>query len=133
MAIRSTRVDDQFKKRLADEFARARNQAKASNLSVEQFVAKLGITRAALHKYLHGKAIPSLRVLERAKKFFGVDIAYGELGQSYVRVQQSDPRQTEFQFVLSDVSSDQISIKKFTPKSEGSAELVISIDLRKRA
>ena len=133
MPQRSTKVDEQFRKKLAVEFARARDRAKASNISVEQFVAKLGITRAALHKYLHRQAIPSLRVLARAKKFFGVDISYGDLGESYVQIRRADSRQTEFQFTVSDISPDQISVKKFTPKGEAGAELIISIDFRKRA
>jgi transcriptional regulator with XRE-family HTH domain len=133
MAHRSTKVDDQFRKKVAEEFTRARDRAKASNVSVEQFVSKLGITRAALHKYLHRKAIPSLRVLERAKRFFGVDIPYGDLGESYVQTHRADSRQMEFQFALSDISPEQIRVKKFTPKGESSAELIITIDFRKTA
>jgi transcriptional regulator with XRE-family HTH domain len=130
---RTTKADETFKRRVAEEFAQARDRAKRDGWSVEEFVAKLGITRAALHKYLHRTAIPSLRVLERARKFWGVKLSYGELEDSYVRTKSKDPRQLEFQFSLSEISAEQIQIRRFTAKSESTAELVIRIDFGKGA
>ncbi len=129
---RSTKVDEIFKKKIAEEFGRARDRAKLDGWTVENFVAKLGITRAALHKYMTGTAIPSLRVLEKAKQYWGVNVPYGELGDSYLRPVRKNAGQMEFEF-LTDVSPEQITVKKFTPKGEGTAEIILSIDFRKRA
>ena len=62
-----------------------------------------------------------------------LEIAYGDLSKSYVRTRRSDPRQMKFQFALSDLSPEQITVKRFTPKGETSAELVFSIEFRKLA
>jgi len=91
-------LNEAFKKRVAIEFAAARDRARAKNVSVEDFVASLGVTRAALCKYVNGKAIPSLRVLRRARHYWGVDLRYGELGDGYIRPEKKSPKQLEFQF-----------------------------------
>ncbi len=130
---RSTPEDEVFKRRVAQEFIRARDRALAQGFSVEDFVKRLGITRAAFHKHITRKAIPSLRVLEKARRYWGVQLSYGELGDRYVKTQKKDPRQTEFQFSLSEISKHQIEIKRFSPQGDKAAELLIRIDLSKTA
>lgn len=49
----------------------------------------------ALHKYLNQNAIPSLRVLNRARRRFGVRLSYGDLGDGYIKPTK-DERQLEF-------------------------------------
>lgn len=129
---RTTPEDAAFKQRVAEEFRRARDQAIAKGFSVEQFAQKLGVTRAALHKYLSQKSIPSLRVLHRARQYWGVRLTYGDLGDRYVNLKK-DNRQMEFQFSAEAVSKEQIEIKKFSRKGINTAELLIKIHFSKTA
>ena len=101
--------------------------------SIEQFVGKLGITRAAFHKQITRKAIPSLRVLANARRYWGVQLSYGELGDTYLRAKKKDPRQTEFQFSVEDISRDQIEIRRVSAKGEKAVEVLIKIDFSKTA
>ena len=136
---RSTPEDDVFKRRVAKEFLRVRDHARdqarmhGKDWSMEAFVRSLGITRAAFHKLVAEKAIPSLRVLSRARKYWGVQLSYGDLGDRYIKTKKKDPRQGEFKFSIADISSDQIEIKKVSPKGECSVELLIRIDFSKSA
>lgn len=126
-------LNDAFKKRVASEFQKARDRAKADGNSIEEFVLSLGITRAALCKYVNGKAIPGLRVLRRARQYYGVNLSYGELGENYLKAKKKDPRQMELQFTLSEISKDQIEIKKFSPRGDSSVDLWININFSKGA
>jgi transcriptional regulator with XRE-family HTH domain len=130
---RSTPDDDAFKRRVAREFIRARDRALGDGWSMEEFVQRLGITRAAFHKHVTGKAIPSLRVLNKARKYWGVQLSYGELGDGFIKTKKKDPRQMEFQFSLTDISKEQIEVKRFSPKGEKAVELLIKIDFSKSA
>jgi len=100
---------------------------------MERFVASLGITRAAFHKHVTGKAIPSLRVLSNARKYWGVRLSYGELGEEFIKAKKKNPGQMEFQFSIADISTEQIEVKKFSPKGERAVELLIKIDFSKSA
>lgn len=126
-------LNEEFRKRVATEFAAARDRAKAKNVSVEEFVGSLGVTRAALSKYVNGKAIPSLRVLRRARHYWGVDLSYGELGDEYIKPQKGNSKQLELQFSMKDITKEQIEVKKLSPKSDGSVELLLRIDFSKSA
>jgi transcriptional regulator with XRE-family HTH domain len=130
---RSTRGDQDFKRRVAEEFTRARDEAREKGVSTEQFARKLGITRAALHKYLTQQAIPSLRVLDNARRFFGVHIPYGELGESYLKSKKRDHRQLELRFSVETISKDQVEIKRLSPRGDNAVELLIRIDFSKTA
>ena len=130
---RSDRTDEAFKRRVAEEFHRAVWKAQEQNIPVEAFARKLGVTRAGVYKILSGKTIPSLRVLSKARRFFGVRISYGELGDQYVKARRTDPRQMKIELSVSDVSKDQIQIKKFSPVGENSLELLIRINFSKTA
>jgi transcriptional regulator with XRE-family HTH domain len=130
---RSTYDDEVFRRKVAKEFLRARDRALKEGWSMEEFVARLGITRAAFHKHVTGKAIPSLRVLSKAQKYWGVQLSYGELGEGFIKVKKTSPGQMEFQFSLADVSTKQIEVKKFSAKGEKAIELVIKIDFSKSA
>jgi len=129
---RSTPQDKAFKRKVAEEFGRARDKAAEKGLSVEQFAQSLGVSRAMLHKYLVQESMPGLRVLQRARKYWGVQLSYGGLGQEFVK-RSRDSRQMEMQFSIEDISKDQIEIKKFSPKGEGAVELLIRIDFSKTA
>jgi len=132
MMKKPDRITDAFKRRAAAAFARALDRSRAKDhLSVEQFAHKLGITRAGLYKILGGKTVPSLRVLRNARRFFGVQLNYGELGGSYTKAKKEDPRQVRLQFSVGDISTERIEVRKFSPAGENSLELVIRIDLSK--
>jgi len=130
---KSNDIDEVFKRRVAKEFRRAVDAARGRNISVDGFARKLGITRAAVYKIMDGNRIPSLRVLRKAKQFFGVKVSYGELGDGYVKTRRADPRQIKIEFSVGDVSRDQIEVKKFSPVGENSLELLIRIDFSKTA
>jgi transcriptional regulator with XRE-family HTH domain len=130
---RSTPGDEVFKRRVAKEFLRARDRALKEGWSMEEFVARLGITRAAFHKHVTGKSIPSLRVLSKARKYWGVQLSYAELGEDFIRVKRKNPGQMEFRFSLADISTEQIEVKKFSLKGEKAVELLIRIDFSKSA
>jgi len=125
--------EEAFKRRVAAEFHRALNDAHRKKLSVEEFARTLGITRAGVYKILAGTTIPSLRVLRNARKYWGLRLNYGELGDSYIKAKRTDPRQMEIQFSISDISKEQIEVARFSPKGENSLELVIKIDFSKTA
>lgn len=130
---RSTNEDEVFKRKVAKEFLLARDRALKEGWSMEEFVARLGITRAAFHKHVTGKAIPSLRVLSKAKRYWGVQLSYGGLGEGFIKVKKKNPGQMEFQFSLPEISPKQIEVKKFSPKGEKAIELLIKIDFSKSA
>ena len=100
---------------------------------MEQFVAKLGVTRAAFHKYVTCKSIPGLGVLSKARRYWGVKLSYADLDESFFRSKRKDPRQEEFQFSIAGVSKDQIEVKKFSARGESCIDLVITIDFSKDA
>jgi transcriptional regulator with XRE-family HTH domain len=130
---RSTPDDEAFRRSVAGEFARARDRALRHGFSIEDFVRKLGVTRAGFHKYVSGKAIPSLRVLANARRYWGVRLSYGALGDAYVKTKRKDPRQTEFQFSIGEISKNQIEIRRVCPKGENAVEVLIKIDLSRPA
>ena len=128
-------ADGPFKRKVAEEFLKARERALKTGMvkSAEDFVRSLGVTRAGFHKYITKKSIPSLRVLNRARRLYNVRLNYGELGSTYFKGKKADPRQRTFEFVAEAISKEQIEIKKFSPKGETTVELVISIDFSKTA
>lgn len=127
MTKRSSASDDAFKRRVAQEFVRARNRAEKRGFSLDDFVRKLGITRAAYYKQVAGKSIPSLRVLAKAKRYWGVRLPYAELGDAYVSAKRTDPRQSALNFSVEDLSMEQIEIKRVSPKGERAVEVLIEI------
>jgi transcriptional regulator with XRE-family HTH domain len=128
---RATPQDQAFKRKVAEEFKRVVEEQAAKRKSVEWVGGVLGVTRQAVYKYLNGEAIPGLRVLERARSRFGVRLSYGELGDRYVRAKR-DERQLEL-FPIEKACKEQIEIKRFVPKGESAAELLIRIDFSKTA
>jgi hypothetical protein len=130
---RATPEDDAFKRKVAEEFVRARDRAVSKGWSVERFVQSLGVTRAAFHKHITGKAIPSLRVLSRARKYWGVQLSYPDLSDRLLKTKKKDPRQMEFHFSLASISKEQIEVKRFAPGGERTVELLIKIDFSKSA
>ena|SRR5258708_337951 len=129
----STPEDKAFKRRVAEEFNRARDRALAKGLTIEDFVRSLGITRAGFHKQITGKTMPSLRVLRNARKYWGVRLSYGELGDRYVSAKKADPRQMGFAFMIEGISKDQFDVKRVSRKGPNAIELVIQIDFSKTA
>jgi transcriptional regulator with XRE-family HTH domain len=101
--------------------------------SAESFAGTLGITRAALYKYLGEQAIPSLRVLEKARRLWKVRLNYGELGEDYLTKKRTVPSgQMEFKFTTADISEDRITIRKVVAR-DTSVEMTVRIDLAKGA
>jgi transcriptional regulator with XRE-family HTH domain len=129
---RTTPEDEAFKRAVAEEFRLAVDRAAKQGLSVEQFGQVLGVTRQAVYKYLNEKSIPSLRVLQRARSRFGVRLTYGELGDRYLKPAKDDG-QLKLPFSLANVSKEQIQVKKFSPRGDNTADLVLRITLSKTA
>lgn len=130
---RSSPEDAAFRRRVAEEFTHARERAAKKGFSADEFAQHLGVTRAAVHKYTTGTAIPSLRVLQKARRYWGVQIPYGDLGETYVRSKRTDPRQMNLHLSLENVSKEQIEVRKFAPSGDQSIELLIRIDFSKSA
>ena len=130
---RPNQNDEAFKRRVAAEFKRALDDAHRKKLPVEEFARTLGITRAGVYKILAGTTIPSLRVLRNARKYWGIRLNYGELGDTYIKAKRTDPRQMGIQFSIRDISKKHIEIAKISPKGENSVELVIKIDFSRTA
>src|SRR5258706_15899896 len=122
MPTRSTPNDETFKRMVAKEFIRARNRALKNGFSMEDFVGKLGITRAAFHKHVHRKAIPSLRVLANARKYWGVQLSYHDLGDAFVKAKKKNTRQTEFLFSVAAIAIEKIEVHRVTPKGVKAVE-----------
>ena len=121
-----------FKARVAVEFGAAQKRAEMKGDSMEKFAASLGVSRMALWKYLKGKAVPSLPVLRRARRFHGINLPYGDLALKFPGTKREDPRQMKFQFSIADVTKETFEVKKFTARADGSAELLLAIDFSKR-
>jgi hypothetical protein len=100
---------------------------------MERFVQSLGVTRAGFHKYVTRQSIPSLRVLKRARKYWGVHLSYTELGARFVGASKEDPRQMKLQLSLENISKEQIEVKRFSASGEKAVELVIRINFSKSA
>ncbi len=94
---RDTPQDEAFKSAVRDEFLRALHRAQEMGYTVDKFAETLGITRAALHKYTRkqGQSIPSLRVLERARKRWKIRVSYGDLGEGYINKKTIEDGQLE--------------------------------------
>ncbi len=128
---RSTSEDRAFKDAVAKQFEAARHRAEKRNISYSDFLKRLGITRAAYHKYITGKSIPSLRVIGNAARYFGVRLQYPNVDYGVVQTKRSDTRQLEFQFSLADITPSQIEVVKFSPKRQGIVELRLRINFSK--
>ena len=88
---------------------------------------------AARRSACSGQPFPSLRVLSRARHYWAVDLSYGELGDEYIKPRKGNPKQLELQFSMSDITKEQIEVKKLSPKSDGSVELLLRINFSKSA
>lgn len=93
--------DTAFKKVFAEKLRQARDEAKRERgISAEKFAQELGVTRAALYKYLNEENVPGLDILERAK-VLGVEVKYGELDLDLIRARaKKDTTSPEAQMLL---------------------------------
>lgn len=70
---------EEFGRRLEEAFQRhVKDKKNPDRLSVEAFAKELNLTRAGLHKAKRGKSVPSLDLIQRARKY-GVAVGYGDL------------------------------------------------------
>ena len=88
-------------KSFAEKLTKARDKAKKDDgTSFEKFAELLGVTRAGLHKYLREKSVPSLDILERARRL-GVEVKYGELNVDMIQKRaKKDAASPEAQMIL---------------------------------
>ena len=103
--------------------------------TVDKFAGTLGITRAALHKYTRSESqsIPSLRVLEKARRIWKVRLQYGDLGEGFVSKAPRGHGQLEFQFTTGDIVKENIRVQRVTPRGDKAVELLINISFEKPA
>jgi transcriptional regulator with XRE-family HTH domain len=126
-------ADKAFIKAFAErlEAAKTRETSLPRNLSVEEFAHKLGVTRAALHKYVHGRARPGLDVLERAKTEFGVEVKYGEIDIPLIKRRakhgQSDELQMLLPFAIESLKAEDIEIRIAEKKN---SRITLSVAIR---
>jgi transcriptional regulator with XRE-family HTH domain len=124
-------VDIAFMKSFAEKLSKARDKAKKDDgTTFERFAELLGVTRAGLHKYLKEKSVPSLDVLERARRL-GVEVKYGELDIDMIRKRaRKDAASPEGQMILplalENLSDQNISVE-LAPKKPNSIELNVTI------
>jgi transcriptional regulator with XRE-family HTH domain len=124
-------VDKAFMSSFAAKLSGARDRAKRiDGVSFEKFAELLGVTRAGLHKYLKEKSVPSLDVLERARRL-GVEVKYGELNIEMIkRRAKKDPASPEAQMILplalENLTDQNISIE-LAPKKPNAIELNVTI------
>ena len=132
---RDTPQDEAFKKRVREEFLDAIRRAHKMGYTVDAFAGTLGITRAALHKYTRSQqqSIPSLRVLERARRVWKVRLNYGDSGDAFVSKKPSTQGQLQLQFTTADIVKENIRIQRVTPKGNNAVELLLNIGFAKRA
>lgn len=132
---RNTPQDETFKKSVRDEFLAAIKRARKMGYTTDKFAETLGITRAGLHKYVRKEAqsIPSLRVLERARRLWKVRLSYGGLSDEFIARKSVSAGQLEFQFSVGDIAKENIQIQKVSPKGDKAVELLLKIDFSKRA
>ena len=132
---RDTPQDELFKSAIREEFLRAIKRAQEMGYTVDKFAETLGITRAALHKYTRkeGQSIPSLRVLEKARRKWKLRVSYGDLGHAFISRKPSAEGQLELQFSVSDIVKENIQVQRITPKGDKAVELLLKIDFAKRA
>ena len=123
--------DIAFLEVFAGKLGKAREaKKKAGELSYAQFAEKLGVTRAGLHKYLHGKNMPSLDVLERARAL-GVEVQYGELNVNLIKKRArksnaSAEAQMLLPLVLESLSQKDIAVE-LGPRKPNSIEVSLTI------
>lgn len=132
---RDTPQDETFKKRVREEFLEAIGRAQKMGYTVDEFAGTLGITRAGLHKYTRSEhqSIPSLRVLEKARRIWKVRLNYGDLDENFITRKSNAPGQLELQFTAADIVKENIRIQRVTPKGENAVELLLNIGFVKRA
>jgi transcriptional regulator with XRE-family HTH domain len=132
---RDTPQDETFKKRVREEFLDAIGRAQKMGYTVDKFAGTLGITRAGLHKYIRSEhqSIPSLRVLEKARRIWKVRLNYGDLGDGFVSKTSNAQGQLELQFTTADIVKENIRIQRVTPKGDNAVELLLNIGFAKRA
>jgi transcriptional regulator with XRE-family HTH domain len=115
----------------AEKLAKARDRAKKKDgTSFEKFAELLGVTRAGLHKYLKKKSVPSLDVLERARRL-GVEVKYGELDIDMIKKRaKKDATSPEAQMILPlalENLTDQNIVVELAPKKPNAIELNVTI------
>jgi transcriptional regulator with XRE-family HTH domain len=124
-------IDKAFMKAFAEKLVKARDKAKrVDGTSFERFAELLGVTRAGFHKYLKEKSVPSLDVLERARRL-GVEVKYGELDVDLIKKRaKKDAASPEAQMILplalENLTDQNISVE-LAPRKPNSIELNVTI------
>jgi transcriptional regulator with XRE-family HTH domain len=128
---RHSHVDKAFMRSFAAKLTQAREKAKRiDGTSFERFAELLGVTRAGLHKYLKEKSVPSLDVLERARRL-GVEVKYGELDIDLIKKRaKKDATSPEAQMILplalENLTDQNVSVE-LAPKKPNAIELNVTI------
>jgi transcriptional regulator with XRE-family HTH domain len=132
---RDTPKDAQFKKMVRKEFLAAIKRARKMGYTVDGFAQTLGITRSALHKYTRSESqsIPNLRVLDKARKIWKMQVSYGEIGEEFIAAKAQSKDQMEFQFSIESIAKENIKVQKVTPKGTSAVEVLLKISFSKPA
>lgn len=110
-----TSVDRAFAKKFGEKleaaFLRARREDK---ITAERFAESLGVTRAGFYKYLNGKSVPGINVIEKARRLWKVEVKYGDLdskGFLSEAKQVSESAQMLLPLAFQSLSSEQLEIE----------------------
>ena len=131
--MKRTNEDDQF----ALEFGRqlklryqALRTARDASMSEEQFAATLDVSRAALRKYLNGKAMPTVRTAALAYLKHGVSASYfgtALFGKRRPKTAASPPAQLVLPFSVRGLNTASVSAK-IKPTGTNQFELRLDVN-----
>jgi transcriptional regulator with XRE-family HTH domain len=105
-------------------------------LKVKEFAKALGVTPAALHKYLNERSRPGLDVLERAKTEFGLNATYGAMDANLIkrrakRSRKSDEAQMFLPFAIESLDASDINVG-ITNRKRNGVVLTLNITFGRR-
>jgi len=123
------RFREQFSLRLSEEYAKHSG-------SDAEFALKLDVSRAALKKYLDGKAMPGLRTAALAYANLGINVSYGRFDAKILCSRgRSNRRSVEAQlllpFAIESLKQDDIEVQ-LVNKKKNQIEMSVRIQFANR-
>lgn len=111
--VRRSATDKAYAKKFGEKLKAALTKARDNDMSVEAFAESLGVTRAGLHKYRQGRAVPGMPVIEKAKRLYGVDVKYGELDTSamFRKSATADEKQLMLPLAFETITADHLQVE----------------------
>lgn len=123
------RYIEQFSQRLTEQYTN-------SGGSDEEFARKLDVSRAALKKYLNGKAMPGVRTVALAYANLGINVSYGKFDAKLLCSRaRSNKKSVEAQlllpFAIESLSQEDIEVQ-LVDKKKNRIEMSVTIQFATR-